>query len=489
MNKRWLLVTDSYMDLEKRGVDMLFAAVSTYVSYVLPVKSIQDMSTEEWEQNNILLVGKSSAHSGIKLCQEKGLVSIPQEPESYSIYVGQSVYNTDAQMIAIVGYDEYGILYGCVDFCNKYFGYHLHLNGGLCEETYFENVFNGKLAPWKISVTPAIKTRALWTWGHVIYDYKKFFENMAKLRFNEVVIWNDKAPKNAKEVVDCAHSWGIKLIWGFAWGWTTKCEDALEQFNEETCENIKKIVLETYANEYVKLGGDGIYFQSFTELSKESVGGRCIADIVTGLVNDVSSVLLEQYPNLHIQFGLHATSVKNKLEIIQKTDKRVTIVWEDCGAFPYAYSVLHPNVENFEETLSFTEKLLSLRGMDEKFGTVLKGMLNLDWASFEHFTESYVLGERGKESILARQIKTRRMWKVVQAGWLKYGDYARQLIARIAEKGNAPIVQALVENALFEEEIPFPAALYAEMLWTPKADIQDMIQYVASYPCVRFANI
>jgi len=489
MKKCWLLVSDSYMGLEKYGVDMLAKAVAGYIPYVLPVKTYKDVSEKELQENNIIFVGKKGANATLCTYEEKGLVNVPDKAEGYSVYVGESVYNPEAQGIAIVGNDEHGVLYGCVDFCNKYFGYHLHLNGGLCEETYFESVFGNKLAKWQTSVAPAVKTRAIWTWGHVIYDYRQFFQNMVKLRLNEVVIWNDKAPLNGKEVVDYAHSLGIKLIWGFAWGWTTKCEEALEQFDDKTCEDIKRSVLLTYANEYAELGGDGIYFQSFTELSKESVGGRCIAEIVTGLVNDVSCALLEKYPNLHIQFGLHATSVKTKLDIIQRTDKRVTIVWEDCGAFPYAYSVLKPCVEEFDETLAFTEKLLSLRGKDEKFGTVLKGMLNLDWASFEHFTNSYILGERSEESIQKRQLKTRRMWKVVQAGWLKYADYARRLILHFAQKGNEPIVQALVEDALFERELPFPAALYAEMLWTPEADTQDMIEYVASYPCVRFANI
>jgi hypothetical protein len=489
MQKRWLLITDAYDGLEKYATNLLSSAISGYIPYVLPVKRFADISNEDLRENNVVIVGKHSANSAIKLAEEQGVVVVPQVSEGYSVYVGESVYNSELQMIAIVGYDESGVLYGCVDFCNKYFGYHLHMNGGLCEETYFESVFNNKLAKWRTSNFPAIKTRAIWTWGHVIYDYKRFFENMVKLRLNEVVIWNDKAPLNAKDIVDYAHSLGIKLIWGFAWGWTTKCEEALEQFDDKTCEKIKQSVLETYKNEYANVAGDGIYFQSFTELTKESVGGRCIADIVTELVNDVSNALLEKYPDLHIQFGLHATSVKTKLDIIKKTDTRITIIWEDCGSFPYAYSVLNPCVDTFEETLTFTEKLLSLRGVNERFGAVLKGMLNLDWASFEHFTENYILGERSEENIQKRQLKTNRMWKVVQAGWLKYADYVRRLIAVFADKGKEPIVQALVENALFEEDIPFPAALYAEMLWTPQADTQDMIQYVASYPCVKFANI
>ena len=45
--------------------------------------------------------------------------------------------------------------------------------------------------------------------------------------------------------------------------------------------------------------------------------------------------ILEENPKLHIQFGLHASSVREHLEDISGVDDRVEIVWEDCGAFPF----------------------------------------------------------------------------------------------------------------------------------------------------------
>ena len=38
-------------------------------------------------------------------------------------------------------------------------------------------------------------------------------------------------------------------------------------------------------------------------------------------------------------------------------------------------------------------------------------------------------------------------------------------------------------------QITFPAALYAEMLWTPNRDAMEMVEQVAKYPCVNFSNL
>jgi hypothetical protein len=54
----------------------------------------------------------------------------------------------------------------------------------------------------------------------------------------------------------------------------------------------------------------------------------------------------------------------------------------------------------------------------------------------------------------------------------------------IAEKGDAPIVEMLVEDGIFENEIPFPVALLAEMLWDPERDTDAMLETVAKYPFI-----
>ena len=487
MNRSWVVVVDNYDGLSKKGIELVVGIISGYLSYVLPVKNVAQISEKELEEHDVILLGKYGNNPFLNICEKKEYIKNPKEEEGYSIFVGKNVFNSERQMIVVSGYDEKGLMYGCVDFCNKYCGTIAYERGYLYGENYFNEPFNVEMPKWSISSAPAIKRRAIWTWGHVIYDYKKFFENMLKLRMNEVVIWNDCVPINANDVVAYAHSLGIKVIWGFAWGWTTKCESFAEMLTNEKITEIKQNILHTYESQYENVGGDGIYFQSFTELNKDTVGGKCIAEIVTELVNEVSDILLAKNPYLHIQFGLHATSVKTHLEILKKVDKRISIVWEDCGAFPYAYN---PNqIENFDETLSFTEKLLTLRKKDEMFGAVMKGMLNLDWQSFRHFSDSYILGAHTYSFMQERQHKKNKAWKIVQSAWLKNAKYAQKMLSVIAQQGINPIVEVLVEDAMFENQLPFVTALFAEMLWNPNMDINETISVVASYPCVTFANI
>ena len=486
MSKRWFFLTDTYEGMEKAAVDKLYAVIASGVSYVLPIKAAGDITQQELESNNIIFVGKATAPF---LAKCKPDMQVPAEKEGYSVYVGNSAFGEENQMVVIAGYDAAGVFYGCMDFCNKYLGAPVYVDKNIWGCEIFDAPFEEKLNPWQITSAPVIKRRAIWTWGHVIYDYRKFLENMATLRLNEIVIWNDVAPLNAKDVVEYAHSLNIKVIWGFAWGWDTgNCKNVLERYNDQFIADIKARVLKTYEKEYSQTGADGIYFQTFTEHSVTELDGKPLAQIVTELVNDVAASLFEKYPGLQIQFGLHATSVREKLEHIKNVDKRIHIVWEDCGSFPYNY--LADQVADFDETVAITEQTLQLRGEDEKWGAVLKGMLNLDWATFEHFSAPYILGERTSSYIRQRQLKKDRIWKLQQAGWIKNAEYARKIIATVAQYGKEDtVVQGLVEDAMLGNQIAFPVALYAEMLWSPDGDAMEMVEQVAKYPCVNFSNI
>ena len=485
MEKRWILIVEKYENIEKNAINMLYGVLASHLDYVLPIKLADKVTEEELKDNNIIVVSKNNAI--VKKCIEQNKITLPTQKEGYALYVGGSIYEIDNQMIVIAGADAAGVLYGCMDFCNQYLGDVVYEGKDLWTDATYDDVFENKLNPLVKATAPAVKRRAIWTWGHMIYDYRKFFSNMARLRLNEVIIWNDVAPINAKDVVDYAHSLNIKVIWGYAWGWDTSCNNVLKSYDKDTLYKIKQRVLETYEKEYAEAGGDGIYFQSFTESEDFSVDGKCIAQLVTELVNETAGELLSKYPNLHLQFGLHATSVRNRLEYIKNVDKRIYIVWEDCGSFPYDYFA--DNVENFDETLSLTEKILHLRGDGEKWGAVFKGMLKLDWLKFEHFHSPYILGERTEKYIKERQINRNRIWKIQQAAWLKNAEYVRRTVETVKNSGKDAVVQALVEDGMFENEITFPVALYAEMLWNPEEPSAEMVSRVSKYPCVNYGNL
>ena len=56
------------------------------------------------------------------------------------------------------------------------------------------------------------------------------------------------------------------------------------------------------------------------------------------------------------------------------------------------------------------------------------------------------MGEHTKDYIQKRQAQKNGVWKIVQAGWLKNASYAQKMIQLIANIGDRPIVEALVEE-------------------------------------------
>lgn len=482
MNKPLILITDSYHGLTAKGVNFLAGSLASHMGYkVLPVITYEQATEELLRAHTVLAVGRISTHPILKKYAERGVICVPEKREGYAIFVGKEADGED-DVLLIAGADEAGVLYGCADFCNKYLA-RISIEGDYYTDGHFGRLLKQALVPFSLATAPKIPTRAIWTWGHMIYDYRSFFDNMARLRLNEAVIWNDRCPINAEEIVSYAHSLGIRIVWGYAWGWdnSSKLERMVADSDDALLRRIKEGAIRTYEEEYAGLG-DGIYFQSFTEINKDSVNGKSVADVVVRLVNDTAGELLSRYPDLHVQFGLHATSVKTKTEIIAKVDPRVYIVWEDLGAFPYSYRSYEDG--GFEETLALNERLLSLRGKDERFGAVLKGLVCLDWGHFEHFSHPYVMGEYPKEFARQRAALKAPLWKSVSAGWLRNAPLAKRIAALIAEKGNAPIAEMLVEDGCFEEKIPMPVAYLAELFWDAEEDAYKILERVTKYPIV-----
>ena len=371
--------------------------------------------------------------------------------------------------IIIEGFDDAGVLYGCVDFYSKY----LVPNSRDCNyNNYLVKPFENGLKDAFITSAPAAENRGLWTWGHVIYDWRGYIDNMLKLKLNTLIIWNDFPPINAQEVVEYAHNAGVKVIWGFPWLWDTDCS----KVDLNSLSEVSNEILKYYEENYANLSGDGIYFQSFTELGTEEIGGVLIAEAVTNFVNDTASKIYEKYPNLELQFGLHAMSVKNRLEIIKNVDKRINIIWEDCGSFPFCYN---PEVcGNIEETYELVNEISVLRGESERFGVVMKGLTNLDWSNFQHQSGPFMLGAATKKFKSERFERKKKLWHYIQAGWINGAEVARDFINLMIKSTNGKLyLTSLLEDSMFEDNLYYPVVLLSELMWdneTPLKEIEKM---------------
>ena len=379
--------------------------------------------------------------------------------------------------VYIEGADEQGVLWGCVDFENKYvlrFTY-THESG-----RYYRNIFEGALPEYTLTSAPSVQNRGIWTWGHVIYDWRGFLDSLVRLKMNTITIWNDYPPVNAREIVELAHQWGIRVIWGYAWFWDTRCD----LIDIEKAYASGDEILAQYERDYRDLGGDGIYFQSFTELNRETIGGVLIAEAVTEFVNRTAAKFFAKYPDLELQFGLHANSVSQKLEYIRRVDPRIRIVWENCGAFPFAY--IPREVDNFDATCDFVKKITHLRP-EERFGAVTKGFTKLNWNEFEHPTGPMNIGVSSPRMQQNRIERKRPIWRYIQAHWLSHADYAYDMIRLLAEETDgAGDISALVEDGMLETRIPYAVALYAEMLWDCGADLRTLMSDVALRDTAEF---
>ena len=403
---------------------------------------------------------------------EKNSTCSLSKEEEYSISVQNGV-------CIIEGFDDAGVLYGCVDFYNQYI---IKFENTDTHPGLFRDVFAEDTLPdFQYISAPSVKNRGIWTWGHVIYSFEKFIDNMMQLKFNTLTIWNDFVPINAKEMIDYAHSRNVKIIWGYSWLWDTDCSlVTTEKLEQGTLQALDK-----FEREYAPLGVDGIYFQSFTELNTEKIGDMLIAQAVTDFVNKTASEFFAKFGELELQFGIHAISVREKLEYIKNVDPRIRLCWEDCGSFPFAYEA--SNIKDYSRTMDFISSITTLREQ-EKFGAVTKGFVCLDWSDFEHLPGSFYIGSCSKATSSGLVSRKNKYWRYSQAYWLANAGVAYNVIREMADKTCGDLyITALVEDGMFEESIMYPVALYSEMLWNTDSSPSELQSGVALRNYVEFA--
>ena len=272
-------------------------------------------------------------------------------------------------------------------------------------------------------------------------------------------------PSTQRKWWDYAHERGVKIIWGFTWCWG----ETVHPGDKVMLKSWTDRVIATYEEQYLPTGGDGIYFQIFTETSDKEMEGCSIARMAADWVNAIGGELLAKYPDLWIQFGLHATSVNDRLDEIAVTDPRITITWEDCGGFPYHYD---PRLEGDPKaTLDFTQKIATLRG-SENFGMVLKGMTCLDWPHFEHQKGPFLMGETREDFRCSRAKEKEYLWKVASPYWIEGMPLFKDFVRLLRDTPNRrTAVTSLVEDGMLEAYVPVAVALMAETLWDPEQDV------------------
>ena len=475
---RWKLCTGTDLSpTESKAITELYGAVRQYLPYILTVCT---NSEEITDNDHVIYIGTVKSNPELLRLAEKGAFSPEFRKEGYSMKVMLSASRPGKTDIVIQGADPVGVLYAVYDFEHaylddylKYFGYHFKKQ---------VHPFVDSCPAFERKEAPGISNRGLWTWGHKIYDYKGYIDHMARCRMNMLVIWNDNPPLNGKDVVDYAHLNGVRVIWGYSCAWGEYIQ--VDPTDPQEAIRWGKYVLDVYEKDYAPLGGDGLYFQAFTEQNEKYINGVSIATLITDWINLVVQCLKNSHPELYVQFGIHATSIGKNYPDMKHLTTDVTPVWEDCGAFPFNYD---PRKGNIPRTLEYSYQLIELAKSKGRFGAVLKGFTVLNWEKFEHYQGRILIGVTDKVYQKIRLEETQFYWKFCEPYWVEHAKDL-QLFCQAVKAGafEDSTIVALVEDGMFEEEIAPSVGLYAEFLWNPDANTNYVIEKI--YHSLHFGH-
>jgi hypothetical protein len=477
---RWALVHGSLAGPQRFALVELGRSLQLHLPYVLETLPGADEAIRR--ERHLAILGTPAENPLLGELVETGKLAAPEGAGGYSLAVLESPWAAGRKVIAVAGADAEGVLHGAIDFSARVLA-----GRGAPDDPRGTRAALDGIAPLAVAERPLVAARGIWTWGYVVYDYRRFIDNMARLKMNALTLWNDVAPLNAGEIVEYAHSRGVKVIFGFHWGWGI---EGLDLTSPEHLARVRAEVLEVWRREYRDLGADGIYFQTATEHKQLTIGDRPVAALARDWVNGIAGALLEEAPELYIQFGLHAISVGGHYPELAGLTPRVSIVWEDAGAIPYSYEPV-PRMEEAdwstreelltaEQTLEYSRRLAALRPGCE-FAMVAKGWIKLRWGvEFEHHGR-FVLGERDRSWIRRRLEERRPRWDRVNRLWLRHFPVAARFYREILDCAPAGMnVAGLVEDGMFSEEIPVSVALFAETLWDPRRADEEILALARS---------
>ena len=468
---KWAVLYGSYVGVERTALNEVQRGVQRFLPYVVQVRRVGDEPPNA--DDHAVLVGTPDSNRLIGQLVDSGAIPPPPGPRGYTVACLESPFREGRRVLVVAGGGPAGVLHGAHELLARvlsdgvWFDLPARRQDGYGPVGPIPMTSNLESIPTlAMSGAPAIDNRGIWTWGHAIYDYRRLFNNMARLKLNMVTIWNNSVPINASEVIECAHAQGIRVIMGFHWGWG---RNELNLADADDRQKTREEVVRTYMEQYAPLDLDGIYFQTLTEHTRTEQEDRSVASLACEWVNEIASALFSIEPDLYIQFGLHAPSIRQHYADITPLDRRITIVWEDVDGLPYTYNLGPEETSDAsaQRAIDYTGRLVHLRtGLE--FGMVPKGWTQLKWRDFHG---PYVLGEADPGSIRARLRQRESIWRFQERRWLQhYPKAARFYRELLALEPAGTLVTGLIEDGMIEEAIPLSVSLYAETLWDPFED-------------------
>jgi hypothetical protein len=415
--------------------------------------------TSPGQGGDAIVLGTRGNNAALRQLLESGFLPGPTHSQGYSMRAGPFPGNPGQWLLAIAGTDAAGTLYALRDL------EHYHLSA------FRKDAGRLSIEPFERQDYPRIEHRGHWIWGCNMPDPEAWIDNMSRWKLNELIHWDNEPPVRAGEIVAFAHERGVRVVWGFGWGWCPDWNFSLPaDFDHGRGEGVQMCgsseanlrffregILRKVREDYAPTGCDGLYFQAFTECPKcqcPSCAGRTMGELMLRFVNPIVDAIKREFPDLWISCGIHHDF--GDFSFLRELDPRCNLLWENCASGT------------------------SLRGEDEDFGYIYKSIpygagYGKTCSADPDYTE---------ESLREWMQSNARNYRVEGGleSHYRYMSYlqkwGRGVLGKRSVLKHASVV---ADHAVFCRRTPFPHAALAEAQWNPGLDTKATVDGLLAF--------
>lgn len=420
---------------------------------------VQESTLAEAPEQNMVVIGTAQNNPLIARLLKDGFLEAETQQQGYSMRCGPHPKNPRIWLLAIAGADSRGALYGLRDM-EHYETKNFSATDGNVEARAFSR-----------RDYPRIEHRGHWVWGCNMPDKKAWLENMSRWKLNELIHWDNYPPKKAKEYVDFAHERGIRVVWGFGWGWNPDWNFTIpaafdhgvgkgvqmcgsSEFNRAF---FKREILQKVRTLYVPSGCDGIYFQAFTEVPKcqcDLCRKKTKGEIMLEFVNPIVDAIKKEFPDLWISCGIHANL--GTYDELKDLDPRVNIYWENCPSGT------------------------SIRGEHEDFGYINKTL------PYGHgFSQTCLADPDYTEASLREWMDSNAQRYSLKGDINKYHEYMQRLQewgrGMLGKPSTNKHATTVADHSVFCRRTPYMHVALAEAMWNPNLDTEATVDSIVEF--------